>query len=70
MVNTFCHSFSPLQFLFLSDQTKDLENLNQTLQKRCDQLQTELMSLRERLAQGYHLSEKESSIFLFISSLL
>lgn len=35
------------------DQTKDLENLNQTLQNRCDQLQNELTSLRERYNQGH-----------------
>ncbi|CAF1272609.1 unnamed protein product [Adineta steineri] len=33
------------------DQTKNLENLNQTLQNRCDQLQNELISLREHYAQ-------------------
>ncbi|CAF2144262.1 unnamed protein product [Rotaria magnacalcarata] len=33
------------------DQTKELGNLNKTLQNRCDQLENELISVRERYAQ-------------------
>ncbi|CAF3810528.1 unnamed protein product [Rotaria socialis] len=33
------------------DQTKELGSLNKTLQNRCDQLENELLSLRERYAQ-------------------
>ncbi|UJR21266.1 hypothetical protein I4U23_024361 [Adineta vaga] len=33
------------------NQTKDLEKLNKTLQNRCDQLQNELLSLKERSTQ-------------------
>ena len=54
------------QCLFFSlDQTKDLENLNQTLQNRCDQLQNELTSLRERYNQG-HLRTKEILSLTFL----
>ena len=48
----FLHSFLSI-IPFCSDQTKDLENLNQTLQNRCEQLQNELTSLRERYNQGH-----------------
>jgi hypothetical protein len=50
MVKFFLHLFFFLYFQL--DQTKDLENLNKTLQNRCDQLQNELISLRERSSQG------------------
>ena len=33
---------------FASEQTKHLENLNQTLQNRCDQLQNELVVLKDQ----------------------
>ncbi len=53
MVNFFYLFIFLFQILYFKlDQTKDLENLNHTLQNRCDQLQTELISLRERYAQG------------------
>jgi len=51
MVKFLLHIFS-FFFIFQLDQTKDLENLNKTLQNRCDQLQNELISLRERSTQG------------------
>ncbi|CAF2815027.1 unnamed protein product [Rotaria sp. Silwood2] len=38
------------------DQTKDLENLTKTLQKRCDQLQNELITMRDRYAQSQNQS--------------
>ena len=34
------------------DQTKDLENLNRTLENRCEQLQSELNALRQGSAQS------------------
>ena len=34
------------------DQTKDLENLNNTLKSRCDQLHDDLKATRERYAQS------------------
>ena len=34
------------------DQTKDLENLNRTLENRCEQLQDELNAVRQRSAQS------------------
>jgi len=34
------------------DQTKGLEDLNQTLQNRCDQLQNELIAMRDRYTQS------------------
>ncbi len=52
MVNLFLLLFFFLFRLFELDQTKDLENLNKTLQNRCDQLQNELITLRERYVQG------------------
>ncbi|CAF1128948.1 unnamed protein product [Rotaria sordida] len=41
------------------DQTKDLENLNKTLQNRCDQLQNELILMRERYAQDQSQSSTQ-----------
>ena len=67
MVDSFlCSHLLIDQCLFFSpDQTKDLENLNQTLQNRCDQLQNELTSLRERYNQG-HLRTKEILSLTFL----
>ena len=39
-------------FFFSLDQTKDLVDLNKTLQNRCDQLQNELIAMRDRYAQS------------------
>jgi len=38
--------------LFSLDQTKDLEDLNKTLQNRCDQLQNELSAMKSRYTQS------------------
>ena len=39
-------------FLDQLDQTKGLEDLNRTLQNRCDQLENDLSALRDRYNQG------------------
>lgn len=39
-------------FSFSLDQTKDLENLTKTLQSRCDQLQNELIAVKDRSEQS------------------
>jgi len=38
--------------LFSLDQTKDLEDLNKTLQNRCDQLQNQLSAMESRYTQS------------------
>lgn len=48
------------------DQTKDLEDLNKTLQNRCDQLQEELIAMQDRYSQSLFKNKIHSNIkFLF-----
>ncbi len=51
------------------DQTKDLEDLNKTLQNRCDQLQEELIAMQDRYSQSLFKNKIHSNIkFLFFYS--